>query len=222
MLTVLIRTAIIYFVAVFSLKLMGKRQVGEMQISELTTAVLMSELLANPATNPDVPLIYGIIAISVLVTLEIVVSFLVTKSGLLARIFDNRPSIIIEHGKVKQEELKKLRFGINELVSELRQKDISDIADVDYAILEPNGKISVFPVSEADAVTKGDMGIKTKGGMAFTLVCDGDFCMSGMNAAHVTKKDIEKELKKKDLKLSEVFLMSKSADGSYNVIKREI
>ena len=207
-LTVLIRTAIIYFVAVFSLKIMGKRQVGEMQISELTTAVLMSELLADPATDPDTPLIYGIIAISVLVALEIVISFLVTKSGVLARIFDNRPSIIIEHGKVKQNELKKLRFGINELVSELRQKDIADISDVDYAILEPNGKISVFAVSD--------------GGIAFTLICDGEYCFSGMNAARITKKDIEKELKKKKLKLSEVFLMTKSADGSYKVIKREI
>ncbi len=222
MLTVLIRTAIIYFVAVFSLKIMGKRQVGEMQISELTTAVLMSELLANPATNPDVPLIYGIIAISALVALEIVVSFVVTKSEIAARIFDNRPSIIIEHGKVKQEELKRLRFGINELVSELRQKDISDISDVDYAILEPNGKISVFPISKAAAVTRDDLGISKKDGIAFTLVCDGSYCFSGMNAANVTKKDIEKELKKKKLRLSKVFLMSKSADGRYNVIEREI
>lgn len=208
MLTVLIRTAIIYFVAVFSLKIMGKRQVGEMQISELTTAVLMSELLANPATNPDTPLIYGIIAISVLVALEILVSFLVTKSGLFARIFDNRPSIIIEHGKLRQKELKKLRFSVSELVSELRQKDISDIAEVDYAILEPNGKISVFPVSG--------------GGIAFTVVCDGDYFLSGMDSARVTKKDVQKELKKQNIRLSDVFLMTKGADGSYNVIKREI
>ena len=207
-LTVLIRTAIIYFVAVFSLKMMGKRQVGEMQISELTTAVLMSELLAHPATNPDEPLIYGVIAIIVLVTLEITVSFFVTKSDLLARIFDNRPSIIIERGKLKQDALKRLRFGVSELISELRQKDISDIADVDYAILEPNGKISVFAVSD--------------GGIAFTLVCDGSFCFSGMDLAKVTKKDVQKVLKKQKLSLSEVFLMTKSPDGSYKVIKKEI
>ena len=136
------------------------------------------------------------------------VSFLVTKSSLLARIFDNRPSIIIEHGKVKQNELKRLRFGISELVSELRQKDVADIADVDYAILEPNGKISVFSVSD--------------GGIAFTLVCDGDYCFSGMNFAKVTKKDVARELKKQGLALSEVFLMTKGADGSFKVIKREI
>lgn len=223
MLTVLIRTAIIYFVAVFSLKFMGKRQVGEMQISELTTAVLMSELLANPATNPDIPLIYGIIAISVLVTLEVLISFFVTKSKLLARIFDNRPSIIIEHGKVKQNELKKLRFGINELISELRQKDVSDISDVDYAILEPNGKISVFPISAKENTKKEDLGITDKkGGIAFTLICDGSYCYEAMDAAGICQKEIEHELKKQNLKLSEVFLLSVGANGTYNTVKREI
>lgn len=205
MLTVLIRTAIIYFVAVFALKIMGKRQIGEMQISELTTTVLMSELLAAPAVDPDIPLTYGLIAIGVLVTLEITVSFLVTKSQTVARIFDNRPSIIIEHGTVNQEELRRLRFGLSELISELRQKDIADIRDVEYAILEPNGKISVFPSS-----------------IAFTLVCDGEYCFSGMNAAGVTKKDVARELKKKKLALPEVFLMTKGTDGSYSIVERRI
>lgn len=207
MLTVLIRTVIIYFIAVFSLRFMGKRQVGEMQLSELTTAVLLSELLASPATNPDIPLIYGIIPLTALVTFEVLISFIVTKSRIAGNIFDNRPSIVIEHGVIKQDELKKLRFGINELVSELRQKDIPSISDVDYAILEPSGKLSVFK--------KGDTAL------SFNAVYDGRLCREAMAASGMSESDVFKILKKKKLGLSDTFLLTVGGDGEAIIIKKE-
>lgn len=198
MLVILIRTVIIYFAAVFSLRFMGKRQVGEMQLSELTTAVLLSELLASPAVNPDIPLLYGIVPLIVLICLEVLVSYGVNKSKTLGNIFDNRPSLVIDRGNIDQKELSKLRFGLSELVSELRQKDIGDIKTVDYAFLEPNGKVSVFE--------KG-------AGLCFSVICDGELCKEAMSAAGVDEKFVKNELRKCGKAQKDVFLMTVGQSG---------
>ncbi len=222
MLTVLIRTVIIYFAAVFSLRFMGKRQVGEMQLSELTTAVLLSELLAAPAVNPDTPLLYGIVPLCALVSLEVMVSFIITKSRLASNIFDNRPSIIIEHGVIVQKELKKLRFSVAELMSELRQNNIAELSEVDYAILEPNGKISVFPKDGSKQVTKADLSLKNSGGgIGFAVVCDGKLCKEAIAAAGTNEKKIMSEISSKKLKLSDVFFMSMGGASGTIIVKKE-
>lgn len=206
MLTVLLRTAVIYFAAVFSLRFMGKRQVGEMQLSELTTAVLLSELLAAPAANPDIPLLYGIIPLCALVSLEVLISFGVNKISFFQKIFDNRPSFIIKDGTLCQKELSKLRFGVNELVSELRLKDVYDIQSVDCAILEPGGKLSVFPAS--DTLPK------------FAVLCDGKFCPEAMEAIGTNKEKIKAFLSKKGLEAKGIFLMCMDKNGQSYIVKR--
>ena len=160
MVTVLIRTAIIYLLLLLALRLTGKRQVGELQISELITTFMISELATSPIQDLSIPLIYSIIPIVFLLCAEIILSFLATKSKKLKKLFFGDPSFIIKNGKLDQDELGKLRIGINEFLWELRIKDVSDIDDVEYAILEQNGKLSVFLKSEKQPLCLED--IKTK------------------------------------------------------------
>ena len=144
MATVLIRTAIIYVLFTIAIRLMGKRQVGELQISELITTFMLSELAINPIQDISIPIAYALVPLVFLFSMEVITSFLVTKLPKFRRAFMGAPSIIIRSGELDQKELGRLRISISELLSELRLKNVSKIEDVDYAILEQNGQLSVF------------------------------------------------------------------------------
>ena len=133
------------------MRLSGKRQVGELQLSELITAFLISEVASTPLSDPDAPLIYALIPITVLVILEITISFVTTKSTKIKRLFEPPPTVLIANGKLKINELKKQRLTADEIMSSLRLKDIADITSVKYCFLEHNGQISAF--TEEDGLT---------------------------------------------------------------------
>jgi uncharacterized membrane protein YcaP (DUF421 family) len=130
------------------MRLSGKRQIGEIQISELVTTFLLSDIASYPLTDPAIPLLNAVIPIFTLIPLEIIFSFLTTKSARLKKILDGNPSIIILHGKIQKKEMSLARLSMEDLLCELRLKNISCVDDVDYAILEQNGQISVFPKKE--------------------------------------------------------------------------
>lgn len=142
--TIIVRTALIYLILMIMMRLSGKRQVGELQLSELITAFLISEVAAAPLYDNDVPIIYALIPITVLVTLEISLSFITTKSVAVKRLFEPSPTVLIANGKLNLAELKKQRLTADELISSLRLKDIADINTVKYCFLEHNGQISAF------------------------------------------------------------------------------
>lgn len=144
MFPVLVRTTIIYLFLIIAIRLTGKRQVGELQLSELITAFLISEVAAAPLSDPDVPLLYAIIPIVTLICLEIIISFLITKSVLFKKIFESPPTVLISKGKLNAHALQKQRLTCDELISSLRQKDVADISDIEYCFLEHNGQISSF------------------------------------------------------------------------------
>lgn len=125
MFPILIRTLIIYIILIASIRLTGKRQVGEMQLSELTTAFLISEVAAAPLSDPDIPLIYAILPILLLVSLEIIISFITTKSLFFKKMFEPPPTVIISNGKLNLHALNKQRLSADELISSLRLKDVS-------------------------------------------------------------------------------------------------
>ena len=222
MVTVLIRAAIIYTILLISLRLTGKRQVGELQISELITTFMISELAASPIQDLSIPLIYSIVPIIFLLCAEISLSFLATKSKRLKKLFFGNPSIIIRKGKLDQKELSRLRIGVNELLGELRLKDVSDISDVDYAILEQNGKLSVFLKQDKQALCAKDLSIEKKGdGIAHAIVIDGEINESNLKFADKNVKWLMSYLSEKKLKLSEIFLMSINDSNNITIIKKE-
>ena len=154
MATVLLRTVIIYFIFTISVRLVGKRQIGELQLSEFVTMLMLSELAINCIQDISFPMSYSLLPMIFLLCSEVIISFLITKSRKMKNLFLGAPNIIIKEGILNQNELAKQRMSINELLSELRLKDIDDISKVDYAIIEPNGKLSVFEKKKGGGAEK--------------------------------------------------------------------
>lgn len=211
MATVLIRTAIIYVLFTFAIRLMGKRQVGEMQLSELITTFMLSELAINPIQDISIPIAYSIIPLVFLFSMEVITSFIVTKSSWFRRVFMGAPSIVIKNGVLNQKELARLRISISELLSELRLKDVSSIDEVDYAILEQNGKLSVF--LKKDKLENG--------GIAHELIIDGNFNYSAIDSCGKTERWINSQLRKRNLELKNVLLMTVDDENKINIIIKE-
>jgi len=153
---------------------MGKKQIGQLQPFELVIALMISELAAMPMQNTSIPLFHGIIPIITLLVLQILISTLQLKSEVARFIFCGKPSILIEKGKINMKELKNNRVNLNDLIEELRLKDYYNLEDIEYAILETGGQISIIPKTELEAATRKDLNIKTSQDMLpVTLILDG-------------------------------------------------
>ena len=207
MVTVFIRTIIIYFSLIVAIRLLGKRQVGELELSELVITFMLSELATMPILDSSLPLSHTVVPIIVLITSEIVSSFLVTKSPFIKKLLNGNPSYIIKRGKINQKELARLRMGLPELLGELRLKDIDDVSNVDYAILEENGKLSVFE--------------KDKTSLAHALIIDGRVIRSNLDIVCKDEKWLFSYLKKHKVELCDVFLLTICDNNSINIIMKE-
>ena len=214
MLTVFIRTLLIYLLLIAAIRLIGKRQIGELQLSELITTLLLSELAVAPISDTNLPLSHALIPIATLLVLEIAVSACTSRHPWLRRLLYGAPSILIHKGKLNMREMKRLRMDISELVSELRLKDISDISDVRCAILEDNGKLSVFPNADGKeygislpVIVHGQI---MKNALDFTDVDEAwiSRCLAGH---HFRREDIL--LMSVDEKHRTVYIMKNSPDG---------
>ncbi len=201
---------------------MGKRQIGELQVSDFIVTIMLSEIAAAPITTKNLPLLHAVIPIVLLLGIEVAVSYLLLKFNRLKRLFYGTPSMLICKGELVQNALRKNRIELDELLSELRQKGCSDISDVNYAILEENGKLSVFPYAEKAAATPADLSVNiTDRGLAHACVIDGQIIPHNLSLIGWDNKRLEKELKKRKLTLSEVFLLTVNDSGEVTVIKKE-
>ncbi|MBQ4556774.1 MAG: DUF421 domain-containing protein [Clostridia bacterium] len=222
MTTSVIRTCIIYILLVLAIRLTGKRQIGELEISELVSTILISEIAAAPVSNQDVPLSFAIIPILLIISLEVIISFLATRSNIMKKIFLGSPSVLIKRGEVQPKELSKARMSLEELLCELRVCGINTIEDVDYAILESNGKLSVTPKAHARTVTNADIKLKAdETGIAHAVVIDGTIKKEALEGSGKDRGWLDQEIKKAKLKLEDIFLLSiDDADNIY-IIKRK-
>jgi len=211
LLTLFVRAVIIYVFLLAVMKVGGKRQIGELQVSELITALLISEIAASPIITPSTTLLHAVIPVLTVILLEITLSFLTTKSRRLKRLLDGVPDVIIARGRLDIKKLKKLRMTVEELICECRQAGISDLGDVEYAILEENGKFSFFE--------KAKKGEKEKG-LAHTLITDGEISPQGLNIAGMTEAQLQSLLKQKRLKVDEIFLLTVNDAGDTHVVKK--
>ena len=149
MASIFIRTLIIYLFLSISLKIMGRRQIGELEVGELVSTLVISEVAALPIADPDIPLMNAIIPVLFIVCLEIIISSAKNKSEKLKKYIEGEPIFLIYKGKLQQKQLKENRISVNELLCELRMQGCADINDVCYAVLEQNGKLSVFENDES-------------------------------------------------------------------------
>ncbi len=174
MATILIRTMIIYVVLIVTMRIMGKRQLGELEISELVTTLLISEIASLPIADHSIPLTHALIPLITILTLEVVLSMILVKCPKLKNIVSARPTVLIRHGTLDQKEMQRIRISLDELISEIRQSGACSPGDVDYAILEQNGKLSIILKREASAPTANDLQMKpTENGIMHALIEDG-------------------------------------------------
>lgn len=211
MLLVYIRTVILYLVLVVVIRLMGKRQIGQMEASEFVVAMLIADLASIPMQNGDIPLLSGIVPILTVLGVELIFSVLCMRSVRLRRLLCGKPVILIENGRLLQDNLRKTRVTIDELTELLRQKDVLDIETVQFAILETSGKVSVFPYPKDRPATAREAGIRAdKQYLPITIISDGQLLDHNL---HLSGKDIswlQRILKEKQTTLGDTFLLTVS------------
>ena len=222
MITVFLRTLIIYVILLASMRLMGKRQIGELQLSELVTTFMLSELAVIPISDKHVPVAYAALPILLLLSLEVILSFLLTKSAVLKRLFLGKPSIVIRNGELNQKELGRQRITVYELLSELRLKNVASPADVEYAILEENGKLSVFPKVAKAPITPEQMGQSpVESGIAHPLIVDGKISTANLRLTGKSERWLAKVLSENGLGMKDVFLLTVDDGGNVVLARKE-
>lgn len=219
----LVRAIILYFFVIFSLRLMGKRQIGELQPSELVVTFLVSELATLPMQDADIPLVLSIVPIITLVFLEHITSYLCLKSVRLRRLLNGNPCIVIKDGKIDIKTLRSLRMSVDEILEELRINNITEIDDVKYAIIETNGQLSYVLYPKARNVTSGDLNLPTKDtSLPFIVVNDGFIIKKSLEELNKNVEWLIHHLKTvKKTEISEVFLMTMDLDGNIFLQKKE-
>lgn len=159
MLTIFVRTLLIYGSLLLTLRLMGKRQIGELEVTDLVTTLLISEIASLPITNQDIPVSYALIPICALLILEISFSMILVRFPKLKGLVSAKPTVIIRHGVLRQKALLDLRMSVEELMSEIRQQGYSDLSMISDAILEKNGKLTVMPKPQFAPPNLGQLGV---------------------------------------------------------------
>ncbi len=209
MLTILIRTLIIYGSLIVTMRFMGKRQLGELEISDLVTTLLLSEIASLPITSPDIPLAHALLPILVLTALEVLLAGARLRVPFLRRLFSVRPAILVHHGRPDRAALRAMRISSEELFSQLRQKDVIDPNDVEYAILEPNGQISVVKRASADTASQNSSGSR----MMHLIVSDGEINRHSLKLAGKDERWLSEILQAHRLRVSDIFWLL-ADDGS--------
>ena len=222
MFVTLIRTIILYVLAVASLRMMGKRQIGELQPSDLVVTLLISQIISIPIQDTDIPLVNTIIPIFLLIGFEILTSVFNMKSIKFRSFMQGNPVVIINDGVLNQKLLKDLRFTVDDLLESLRQKDVFDISQVQYAIVETNGQISVLLKAEHDTVTREDLDLSPASqGYKCPVIIDGKIVEQDFKICNASVNKIEKIIKKKKIKTSEILLMTLDAAGNHTIIRKD-
>ena len=190
-----LRTVILYLVLILSIRLMGKRQIGQMEASEFVVTMLVANLAAIPMQDGAIPLYSGLVPILTVLGLELVLSGLILKSIVLRRFFCGKPVILIENGKILQENLRRTRVTLDELTGHLREKDVLDLRSVQYAILETDGNLSVFPYPKNRPASARDAGIHPgKQFLPYTIIEDGFLSEENLKKAGKDRKWLTKVL----------------------------
>ncbi len=223
MLIILVRTIILYFVVILATRLMGKRQIGELQPSEFVIAIMISDVASIPMQNTGVPIISGIVPILTLLVGELIVSFVSLKSRRVRRMLSGKPSVIICHGKIDEDEMRKQRFTIEDLMEELRISGYADISQLEYAVLETNGQISVIPKTSARPITVSDLKIEVQDELIpRTIILDGQVDSDELQKSGKNIDWLNKQLQKNGIKnASDVFIATTDTSGNLFVQIKE-
>ena len=217
----ILKTLIIYIAVAFSVRLMGKRQLGELQPGELVVTILISEIAAAPIQDSSIPLVHGLIPLLLLVSFEILSSVISMKSVRFRFISEGNPVTVIRNGELLQNQLKRLRLTVNDVLSALRQKDVFNLDDVDYAVLETNGSLSVLLKPEKLPMTYEPIE-KQENNLTYPIVIDGRIIKSAFEDSGITVPELEKIFKREHLLEKDILLMTIDKKKNYKfIVKKE-
>ena len=223
MLTALIRTLILYILLMAGLRILGKRQVGELEPGELVMAMMLSDLAAVPMQDFGLPLLSGVIPILTLLSFSMLLSYFSMRSIRFRELTCGRPTVLIRQGKIQQNAMQRNRFTVDELLEELRQQGYCSIDDVKYAILENSGHLSIRPWPDRQPLTAAQL-TRSPGDnitLPVILISDGRLLHRNLTACGKSKAWLEQELHRRKLTVKQVFLLSVDEQDTVICIRKE-
>jgi len=216
---VLIRAFLLYILVIFSVRLMGKRQLGELQPSELVVTILVSNIATLPVEDADIPLIVGITPILTLVSSEVLMSWISLRCPKLRKLISGSPKTVISGGRLDTRVLRELRFSADDLMTALRGQDIFDLNDVQFAIVETTGSISVMKKPSADTPQRRDTGIYADDSDPPQMIAaEGRVIAAAAGTLGLTEEDIEMLLRKNGISLNDIFIMTGDRSGRITAV----
>lgn len=221
MLVTLLRTIILYILVLITIRVLGKRQVGELQPADLVLTILLSEILVIPMQDPEIPLVHTFIPVLLLIGFEIVISVISLKSLRFRTLLQGNSLIVIRNGVVDQKQLQRLRFTVDDLLEALRKKDVFDITTVQYAIVETDGALSVLLKPENKVPTAGELQVQLPdNGMPTVIISDGKVVEMDFSECNMTPEKMKKLIQKKHIDVKNILLMTMDKKGNTHMIKK--
>ena len=216
MLITFVRAIFLYIVVLIVMRLMGKREIGQLQPFELAISIMIADLAATPMTESGIPITNGIMPILGLLVMHLIISMINIKSRKARKIICGKPALLIFRGKIDQKVLKKERFTINELEERLRDNNIFNIGDVEYAILETSGQVTAIPKPNKKPVTPGDLNIEAKyEGIPYDLVVDGKVEYENLKKIGKDYIWLKKQTEKFGIKPEEALIVTIDGDNQF-------
>lgn len=221
MIITITRTVILYIFVTLGIRLMGKRQIGEMQPNELVVTLLISEIAAIPLQDTSQPILDGVVAIFTLVILEIIISVTAMKSITVRKLMNGKSAVIIKNGVVDQQAMKNVRMTVLDLVELLRGQNVFDISTVAFAVLEVNGNLSILLKSSEQPATSGDLKLNKEAAvLPLPVISDGKLINESLKALEADSVKIKKILDDNNTVIENVFLMTMDRDAKFTLIKK--
>ncbi|MBO5142607.1 MAG: DUF421 domain-containing protein [Clostridia bacterium] len=222
MATIFIRVLILYLVVLIALRLMGKREIGQLQPYELVITMMIADLASVPMQDIGIPLFHGIVPILALLFSQIVLSYINIKSGWVRKIVCGEPTVLIQKGKIMEDRLKKQRYTIDGLMEELRSNGVFSLDEVEYAILETSGQISIIKKPEKNAATKEDVNAQiTYIGYPRLLIIDGSYIDKNLDIMGLKQEDVDKYLKQQKTEYKDVLVLMYDENNTYFLQKKD-
>ena len=217
------RTIILYLTMIVVIRLMGKRQIGQMEPSEFVVSMMVANLATIPMEDDGIALFAGLVPILTILGAELVLSYFNLKNSKIRKLLCGKPVILIENGNILQQNLKKVRISLDELTGHLREKDVLDIRCVQYAILETNGNLSVFPYPKEKPASARDAGIKARQQfLPITIVSDGELMEKNLTIAKKDKSWLHKILEENHAQLQDTWLLTVDGGNHVTFFRKEI
>lgn len=217
----LVRTAVLYAAMVVCVRLLGKRQVGELQSSELVTALLISDLAVIPVQNPTAPLLSGLLPMCILVVCELLISAGMMKNRKFRQLMCGSPVVVIRDGVLQPMQMRRLRMTVEDLTERLRLEGAFDLQQVEFAAVEPSGQLSVLKKPQYEPPDAQTLGIPTTQAFAVVVLCEGEFCPHSAALCGCDPEKIHKILQKEHCRMQNVFLMTMDRQGGYVLLRRD-